>query len=200
MNKLMHVSSENVMDCHINQENKNHFIKCLIYWGLAPMDSANNAKYYLSIIDEAMKYIGFFPLKRKLDVHNTFIKFKVEIENITSKKIKQLQMDNGGEFIVLKSFLQIHDIEHRRACLHAHQQMGMVERGHQHVVDSGLVLLNQTLLPHELWALAFSTVVFLYNRTALDRLDDDCPYERLFGEQPNLRDLQVFNCRVDPNL
>lgn len=61
--------------------------------------------------------------------------------------IKALQSDNGGEFIELSNFLKHSGIIHRRSCPAAHQQMGVVERRHRHIVDSGLALLNHAGLP-----------------------------------------------------
>jgi transposase InsO family protein len=37
-------------------------------------------------------------LKKKDEVFNKFQEFKVEIENLTNKKIKTLRTDNGGEY------------------------------------------------------------------------------------------------------
>lgn len=88
-----------------------------------------------------------FPLKLKLDVCQVFIEFKVMIENLVRITIKSLQTDNGGEFIALESYLKAHGIVHHKSCPSAHQQMGVVERRHRHIVDTGLSLLNHAELP-----------------------------------------------------
>lgn len=69
------------------------------------------------------------------------------IENKLDRKIKALQSDNGGEFIALQKNLLDNGIVHRKSCPSAHQQMGVVERRHRHIVDLGLALVNQAGLP-----------------------------------------------------
>lgn len=78
--------------------------------------------------------------------------------------------------------------------------MGTIERLHQHGLDSGLALLNNTSLPLTFWRYAFAAAVFTYNRTPIDILVNDSPFQKLFHKSPNIRDLHVFGCLVYPNL
>lgn len=78
--------------------------------------------------------------------------------------------------------------------------MGVVERSHRHVVDSGLALLNHASLPLTFWSFASAAAVFTYNSTPTDVLAGDSPYQKLFQKSPNIRDLRVFGCLAYPNL
>lgn len=88
-----------------------------------------------------------YPIPAKSSVQEVFIKFKTMIENQLDPKIKKLQTDNGGEFMVLKSILENARIVHRKSYPYVHQQIGVVERRHRHIVDNGITLLNQAKLP-----------------------------------------------------
>jgi hypothetical protein len=66
----------------------------LIYsdvWGLASLSSTSGAHYYISILNDATKFLWLFPLKLKSDAHQTFILFQTVMECKFNKKIKALQ-------------------------------------------------------------------------------------------------------------
>jgi hypothetical protein len=46
---------------------------------------------------------------------------------------------------------------------HAHQQNGMAERKHQHIVEVGLALLANASMPLKYWDQAFLTATHLMN-------------------------------------
>ena len=72
-------------------------------------------------------YIWLHPLRRKSDVHSTFVSFKQLVENYFTIVIKTLYTDNGGEFLALRSFLVAHDITHLTAPPHTLEQNGYSE-------------------------------------------------------------------------
>lgn len=129
-----------------------------------------------------------------------FVEFKKHVELLCNRKIRAIQTNNGGEFLVLKTILSDHGIAHRRSCPYIHQQMGSMERRHWHIVDIGLSLLDHTKLPLEFWYHAFTTVTFLYNRVKSMSLFGESLYQHLFGQPPNLIPLRTFGCRVYPNM
>jgi hypothetical protein len=66
----------------------------LIYsdvWGLASLSSTSGAHYYISILNDATKFLWLFPLKLKSDAHQTFILFQTVMECKFNRKIKALQ-------------------------------------------------------------------------------------------------------------
>jgi hypothetical protein len=58
---------------------------------------------------------------------------------------------------------------------HAHQQNGVAERKHQHIVEVGLALLANASMPLKYWDQAFLTATHLMNRTPSKLLDYDTP-------------------------
>jgi histone deacetylase 1/2 len=95
----------------------------LIYsdvWGPAPVLSTIGARYYISFLDDATKYLWLFPLKLKSDAYQTFIYFQTVIERQFNTKIKALQSDWGGEFRSLHKYLHSQGINHRITCPYTH--------------------------------------------------------------------------------
>jgi hypothetical protein len=66
--------------------------------GPMPIKSLGGSLYYVIFIDDYSRKTWLYLLKTKDEVFSKFQKFKAEIENLTSKKIKTLRTDNGGEY------------------------------------------------------------------------------------------------------
>lgn len=54
-------------------------------------------------------------------------------------------------------------------------------------------------MPLKLWDEAFLTAVFLINRLPSKVIQNDTPYERLFGQKPDYSFLRTFSCACWPN-
>ena len=76
-----------------------------------------------------------------------FINFQTLVERQFSLKIKYVQTDWGGEYRKLSTFFQTIGIHHLLICPHTHEQNGIVERRHGHIVETGLTLLWQCKAP-----------------------------------------------------
>jgi len=135
-------------------------------------------------------------------VFATFIKFKTIAEKFFSTSIKQIQIDNGGEFTSnqFKNFLTTKGIYHRLTCPHTSQQNGIAERKHRHIQEMGLTFLTQSSLSPQYWVDAFLTSVFLINRLPSKVLDNKTPYFLLHKTEPLYKDFSVFGCACDPLL
>lgn len=90
-----------------------------------------------------------------------FKKFKSLVENQTEHKIHNLHTDNAREYISLTPFLHQHGTHHRVTCPYTHQQKGLVERKHRHIVDMGLLLLAHAYISLHFGVEAFISFVIL---------------------------------------
>ena len=109
--------------CNINKSHKLPFAKLSItassplniivfdVW-TSPISSSECFNYYVIFVDYYTKYIWLYPLRRKSDVHSTFVAFKKLVENYFTITIKALNTDNGSKFLALPSFLSTHGITH----------------------------------------------------------------------------------------
>ena len=75
------------------------------------------------------------------------MQFQSHIERMLGKKILAVQSDWGGEFHKLHKFFGNLGISQRLSCPHTHQQNGIVERKHRHIVETGIALMAQSCLP-----------------------------------------------------
>jgi hypothetical protein len=69
------------------------------------------------------------------------------------------QSDWGGEYQRLNTYLKFVGIHYHVSCPHNHQQNGVTERKHRHVVEVGLALLAHGALPLRFLDEAFVTAV-----------------------------------------
>ena len=107
-----HLCSFSCNSCNINKSHKLPFAKSSItssspldvifsdVW-TSPISSSDDFLYYVIFVYHFTKYIWFYPLRRKSDVHSTFVAFKQLVENYFTTTIKTLYTDNGGEILAL---------------------------------------------------------------------------------------------------
>ncbi|TXG62656.1 hypothetical protein EZV62_009650 [Acer yangbiense] len=115
-------------------------------------------------------------------------------------KLKCLQADLGTEFKHLIPFLKQNGITFRTSCAYTHQQNGVPERKHRHVVETGLTLLAQAQMPLTFWVEAFQAAMLLINNLPTPILKLKSPYEVLYHRQPNYNFFKVFGCSAFPYL
>ena len=64
-------------------------------FGPVPVPSLGNYVYYVSFIDDFLRYTWIYFLRKKSEVFDKFKEFKALVENQTEKKIKVFGTDNG---------------------------------------------------------------------------------------------------------
>ena len=116
-----------------------------------------------------------------------------------NRKIKVVEFNCGGEYRSLNKFFQNCGITHRVSCPHTHQENGVVECKHCHLVETGLALLCHDQIPLQYWEDAFQIACYLINRLPTSTIQNLSPYEKLFTQAPNYNFLRVFGCAW-PNL
>jgi hypothetical protein len=115
-------------------------------WGPAPISIGKN-KYYVSFIDDYSKFAWIFLLKNKSDVFAKFHEFQQHVERILNRKIITIQTNWVGEYQRLNSFFNRIGITHLVSCPHTHQQNGIIERKHYHIVEVGLSIPSRVSMP-----------------------------------------------------
>jgi hypothetical protein len=117
------------------------------------------------------------------------------------KKIIVVQSDwGGGEYEKLNSFFKSIGICHLVSCPHTHQQHGVAERKHRHIVEKGLALLGHASMPQKYLDEAFLAATYPINRTPTKLLSYDTPLQKLLGTRPDYSSFCVFGCSCWPNL
>lgn len=208
----LNVSSLSTLDCNSCCSNKSHKLSFstssiistaplqYIYTDLwtSPLHSYDGYKYYIIFVDHFTKYIWLYPLKRKSDTKEVFIRYKALVEKFFQLPLKILYSDNGGEYEALKSYLALDGITHLTTPPHTPQHNGVSERRHRHIVETFLTLLTHAHMPLDYWPHACITAVYLINRLPTPILNNDSPFFKLFGIQPNYHKLRSFGCLCFP--
>jgi hypothetical protein len=92
------------------------------------------------------------------------------------------------------------NISHQVSCPHTHQQNGVTERKHCHIMEMGLTLLAHASMPLKYWDETFLAATYLINRTPTKILYYDTPLHKLLGATPYYSSSRVFGCACWPNL
>ena len=133
-----HLCSFSCTSCNINKSHKLHFAQSSIT-SSTPIDvilfdvwtslvsSSDGFHYYVIFVDHYTKYIWLYSLRRKSNVHSTFVAFKQLVENYFTTTIKTPNIDSGGEFLALRSFLVTHGITHLTTPPHTPEHNGYSE-------------------------------------------------------------------------
>uniref|UniRef100_A0A803QCY3 Integrase catalytic domain-containing protein n=1 Tax=Cannabis sativa TaxID=3483 RepID=A0A803QCY3_CANSA len=169
-------------------------------WGPSPITSNQDFKYYVHFVDDCTRFTWIYPLKNKSEACDAFLAFKSLAENQFERKIKALRTDGGGEYQVLSDFVVTHGINFHHSCPHTSSQNGRAERKHRHIVEMGLTLLAQSIMPLKYWWDAFSTAVYLINRLPTPILDHKTPFEMLHKKIPDYKFLKTFGVACFPCL
>ena len=96
------------------------------------------AEYFFTFIDDSTHYTWVYPLERKSDAFNQFLKWKALAENSSGRRLKVLRTDRGGEYTSteFEEFLESAGIRHERTIPKTPQQNGVSERMNRTLVES----------------------------------------------------------------
>ena len=156
--------------------------------------SIGGAQYFAVFIDDLSRWCEVHFLAKKSDVFGAFKKYASHAENITGKKIKFLQSDNGTEYLTneFEEYLNLHGIQRRLTVPHTPEQNGVAERKNRSLVETTRCLLLQSKLQPRFWAEAINTANYIRNRCPSRTLDGETPYKCWTGRRPSVSHCRPF--------
>lgn len=159
--------------------------------------SFSGARFMLTFVDDYSRKVFVFPMRRKSDVFDLFVKFKTFVENQQNKSIKTLRSDNGTEFCNnhFNSFTAKHGILHQRTVPYSPEQNGVAERMNRTIMEKVRCMLIDGDLHKQFWAEAASTAAYLINRTPCRSMKNITPEELWSKTKPDLTCLRVFGSK-----
>ena len=109
------------------------------------------------------------------------------------QEVKVLRTNNGGEYISsrFKEFLKSEGIQHELTIPKNTEQNGVAERMYRTLVETVCAMLVYSKLPQKLWGEAFSTAVYLRNRSPTKAGSGMTPYE-MWTKESQMLDTFVF--------
>jgi transposase InsO family protein len=128
-----------------------------------PVKSLGGSLYYVTLIDDYSRKTWLYLLKTKEIFFSKFQEFKVEIENLTSKKIKTLRTDNGGEYTSKEFVVFCKSAGIRREIIISHnpQQNGVTKRKNISTEEIVKALMNDQGLSMYLWGETTMTTIYV---------------------------------------
>ena len=130
-----------------------------------------------------------------LQVYSNFAKM---VETQLSKRIKIFRSDNAFEYTqyAFQTVLHSYGIVHQLTCPSTSQQNGRAERKLRHILDTVRALLLSAKVPTPFWGKvalhAVLQAVHAINHIPSPVIQNQTPYERLFGSPPDYHHLRSF--------
>ncbi|GKB25388.1 ribonuclease H-like domain-containing protein [Tanacetum coccineum] len=147
-------------------------------------------------------YVWVYPLMNKSDVLSKFLLFRNYVRTQFKCEIKSFQCDHGGEFDnhAFHKLFNDNGIQFRFSCPRTSQQNGKSERMIRTINNLIRTLLFQAHLPPNYWTEALNMAVYLLNILPSRAINNEIPFTRLFGAQPDYSVLRVFGCLCYPHI
>ena len=157
--------------------------------------SLGSSRYFVTFIDDYSRYTLTYFLKSNDEVLEKFKEF-VNYVNTLGKKVKVPRSDNGGEYCskTFQDYLKEHGIQHQTTVPYNPEQNGTAERMNRTLLESARSMMFHAGMPKEFWAEAIHIATYVHNRSPTSSLKDVTPFERLFGQKPDVSNLRVFGC------
>ena len=139
--------------------------------------SLGGAEYFLNFIDDKSRYV--YCLQHKNQVFEKFCEWKAMVENATSKRLKAICTDNGGEFTSseFEAHLCAEGVSHELIIPKNPEQNGVAERMNRTLVETVRSMLSHANLPHKFWGEALSMAAYLRNRSPTKAVNEMTPHK-----------------------
>ncbi|KAD4585292.1 hypothetical protein E3N88_22893 [Mikania micrantha] len=162
---------------------------------ITPQTKGGN-KYFLLLVDDYSRYMWIYLLKSKDEAFIKFTQFKARVEKESSRVIKTLRTNRGGEFNSeqFNGYCMKEGIKRNLTAPHTPQQNGVVERRNRTILDMTRSLLKTMKVPEMFWGEAARHAVYLLNRIGTKAVKNSTPHEAWKGYKPTLGHLKVFGC------
>ena len=106
-------------------------------------------RFYIIFIDDHSRYARVYLLRNRDETMDAFIKYKNEVANQLSKKIKRLRSDRGGEYEPnpFNTFCEERGIIHENTPPYSLESNGVIERKTRTLKDMMNVMLVSLIAP-----------------------------------------------------
>jgi len=107
-------------------------------WGPTPIDSYSGFKYYVSFINDYSRFTWVYLLKHRSEIPTIYAAFTSMIKTQFNSRIKVFRSDCAKEYVssTMCQILSSHGTLFQQSCPHTHEQNGVAERKHRHILDT----------------------------------------------------------------
>jgi transposase InsO family protein len=155
--------------------------------------------YWLTFIDDCLRYAWIYLLKHKSEAFDAFKLFKVMVEKQYNAVIRFFHKDKGSEYIGHKwdAFCGEHGIWRKHTTRAVPQQNGVAERKNRTLAEIITAMLNKAKLPKLFWGKVLATANKVLNMLPSATLPPDTTlYKIIEKHKPDYAPLRVFGCRA----
>ena len=152
-------------------------------------------RLYITFIDDYSKSTRVYLLRNKYEAMNAFIKYKNEVENQLSKKIKRLRSNRGGEYKSnpFNTFCEEHGIIHETTPPYSPKSNGVAKRKNRTLKEMMNDMLVSSGAYLNMWGEAILFACHIQNRIPYKKASKTS-YELWKGYAPNVGYLKVWGC------
>ncbi|GBO39993.1 Retrovirus-related Pol polyprotein from transposon TNT 1-94 [Araneus ventricosus] len=163
--------------------------------GPMPALSQGGNKYFFTIIDDYSRKVMVFPINKKSDAFQTFLRFQRRAERFLGRKIVSVKTDGGLEFCNkdLDNFLEQQGINHEKTNPYTPEQNGVAERYNLAALDGVKTLLISSGVAQKFWGEALLCFTYTWNRVC-HKDGNKTPFEKYSGKKPSVSHLKPFGC------
>nr|GEW53918.1 hypothetical protein [Tanacetum cinerariifolium] len=162
------------------------------------VESINEKRYVLVVVDDYSRYTWVFFLHSKDEASEVIISFIKKTQVNLQLQVQRVRTNNGTEFKnkTLAKFFDEVGISLQFSAARTPQQNGVMERRNRTLIKAARTMLTFTNLPLFLWAKAIATACFTQNYySIIHKHFDKTPYELMNKRKPNIKFFRVFGCR-----
>ena len=147
-------------------------------------------------MDDTTSFAWITLLRAKSSAINALQHFLAMIETQFGTKVREWMSDAGGEYKsdAFLAILKEKGIKVLQPAPHTPQQNGRAERFNRTIMDKAEAMRHEACLPDRWWEFAVEHAVHLYNRTPVERLKWQTPFQSVHSGIPDISHLRVFGC------
>ena len=165
-------------------------------WGPSPISTPSGSRYFVIFVDDFSRYTWIYLFKNRSKLYQIYRDFTKMIETRFSKPIKVFRFDNAQEYKAHEFTSILHQFGIVPHCSYADisQQNGRAERKLRHILNVVRATTISASIPSQFLGEASLTALYTINRCPSPIVQNQTPYDMLFGSSPSYDLLRVFGC------
>ena len=165
-------------------------------WGPSPISTPSGSRYFVIFLDDFSRYTWIYLFKNRSELYQIYRDFTKMIETRFSKPIKDFKSDNAQEYKAheFTSILHQFGTVLHSSCADTSQQNGRAKRKLRHILDVVRATIIAASTSSQFLGEAALTAVYTINRCPFPIVQNQTPYDLLFGSSPSYDLLRVFGC------
>ena len=165
-------------------------------WGPSPISTPSGSRYFVIFVDDFSRYTWIYLFKNRFELYQIYHYFTKMIETRFSKPIKVFRSNNAQEYKAheFTSILHQFGTVPHSYCAGTSQQNGRAKHILRHILDVIRATTIAASTPSQFWGEASLTAVYTINRCPSPIVQNQTPYDLLFGSSPSYELLRVFRC------